>query len=67
MSLKAFHLFFISASIVLSIGFGTWAAREYVSSGGAINLLWLGVAAIGAVGLAVYERSVLKKFKKAGI
>lgn len=67
MSLNAFHVLFISLSIVLAIGFGAWAAREYVNQGGVMNLAWSVVAAGGAIGLAFYERGVLRKFKRAGI
>ena len=67
MSLKSFHVFFIAVSIVLAIGFGIWASREYVAQGGVLNLFWIGVATGGAIGLAFYERTVLKKFKRAGI
>ncbi len=35
MSLKAFHIFFIVASIVLAAGFGWWAIGFY---------FWMGVA-----------------------
>lgn len=67
MSLKAFHVFFISASIVLALGFGVWAWRAYSAQGGAVNLAWTALAFAAAVGLTVYEVNVLKKFKRAGL
>lgn len=67
MSLKAFHVFFITVSIVLAVGFGAWAWRAYSVEGGGVNLVWMALAFVGAIGLAVYEVQVLKKFKKAGI
>jgi len=63
MSLKAFHLVFIIASIVLAFGFGIWAAVEFFKSGGALNLV-VAFASFGAgVGLIFYERYFLKKTK----
>ena len=67
MSLKTFHLVFISASISLAVGFGAWAARGYVVEGSAGYLAWVAFAAASAVGLAFYEVTIVKKFKKAGI
>ena len=63
MSLKAFHLVFIIASIVLAFGFGIWAVVAFFKSGGALNLIVaLGSFAAG-VGLIFYERYFLKKTK----
>ena len=67
MSLKTFHVFFITMSIVLALGFAAWAWRAYSAEGGGLNLAWTVLAVGGAVGLAVYEVNVLKKFKRAGI
>ena len=67
MGLRAFHLFFITVSIVMSVGFGAWAVGEYSARGGAINLFWIGLAGVGAVVLAIYESKVVKKFKLAHI
>lgn len=55
MSLKAFHVFFISISIALSIGFGFWALERYVV------LSALSLAA--GVSLVVYLFWFLKKLK----
>ncbi len=63
MSLKAFHVFFIAVSIVLSVGFGTWAVRGYMVEGGGLYLIWVTIAAAGAVGLGIYEANVVKKLK----
>jgi hypothetical protein len=63
MSLKAFHLVFIIASIVLAVGFGIWAAVAFFQGGGVINLI-VALASFGAgVGLVFYERYFLKKTK----
>ena len=65
MSLKAFHLVFIVASILLALGFAAWAFVTYFSAqGGNIWDLVMGAAsALVAVGLVFYERYFLKKLK----
>ena len=64
MSLKAFHLVFIVASILLAVGFAAWSLVGYFSPEGGI---WDLVAGIGsilvAIALLVYERYFLKKTK----
>ena len=67
MGLRSFHLFFITLSILMAIGFGVWALREYSAQGGGVYLVWAALAALGAVALAVYEVKVVKKFKLAHI
>jgi hypothetical protein len=63
MSLKAFHLIFIVASITLAFGFGAWLASAYFKGEGVINLI-LALASFGVgVGLIFYERYFLKKTK----
>jgi hypothetical protein len=63
MSLKALHIVFIVASIVLAIGFGAWSFNEF-SNGAGRNHLWTGVASVAAgLGLIVYGRAVLRKLR----
>ena len=67
MSLKAFHLVFISAAIVLAFGFGAWLLKGYFSPEGRIGELVSGlISIIAGVGLMVYERYFLKKTKDVG-
>ncbi len=64
MSLKAFHLVFIIASILLALGFGGWSLMNYYSAQGQRLDLALAVAsAVVAVALVFYERYFLKKLK----
>jgi len=63
MSLKAFHIVFIVASIALAIGFGVWLAVNFFSEGGVLNLIFALVSFGVAVGLVFYERYFLKKTK----
>ena len=64
MSLKTFHLIFISASTALAFGCGVWGLRDFFSAGGrAWDLIFgLGSVIVG-VGLLIYERFFLKKRK----
>jgi hypothetical protein len=64
MSLKAFHLVFITASTVLAFGFAVWELRNYWSVDGRLGDLLFGVGSILAgVGLIVYERYFLRELK----
>lgn len=64
MSLKAFHVIFITASSALSFGFGIWAMKNYFSVEGApLDLVFAIGAFLAGIGLIVYERYFLKKLK----
>jgi hypothetical protein len=63
MSLKAFHIVFVIASIVLALGFGAWSINEY-SQGGVRSNLWFGIGSLViGVALIIYGKVVLKKLK----
>ncbi len=63
MSLKAFHVVFVVASILLALGVGAWALRDYFD-GGPRGYLWFGIGSLAAgVALIFYARSVLKKLR----
>ena len=63
MSLKFFHVFFISVVLVFLIGFGVWAVRRH----GETHETALLVAGVGsfvlAGGLSLYGRWFLRKLK----
>jgi uncharacterized membrane protein len=64
MSLKAFHLVFVTAAIVLAFGFGVWLLKGYASPGGSAWDLVFGLVSFAAgVALSFYERYFLKKTK----
>ena len=60
MSLKWFHIVFISLSVVLSLWFGIWGLfNEQIA---------LGVLSLGAsAGLAIYGNYFLAKIRKLGV
>jgi hypothetical protein len=63
MSLKAFHLIFIVASIALAFGFGAWLINSFIKGGGVLDLIFAVVSFGAGVGLIFYERYFLKKTK----
>ncbi len=65
MSLKAFHLLFISAATALAMGCGVWGLKDYWSAGGGAVDLFFGAGSFAAAaGLVLYERYFLKKLKR---
>ena len=63
MTLKAFHLVFITASVMLSFGFGAWSLVGFSDYGRTVDLVF-GIGSVGVgVGLIVYGRYVLRKLK----
>ena len=64
MSLKAFHVIFITAASALAFGFGGWLLRAYRSPEGTTSdLVWAVASLVAGVGLVVYECIFLKKLK----
>lgn len=63
MSLKFFHIFFITLSVVLAFGFSFWLFRNYSATGGAGTLVAAIATAICGGGLIVYGKMFLKKLK----
>ena len=66
MSLKAFHLFFISASTVLALGFASWCFMEYRTQGDALYAVAGGAAAASALALVYYGLRFARKLKGIG-
>ncbi len=63
MSLKAFHIFFITVSTLFLAGFGAWSVNSYAASGGTVQLLFAVLGFAGAVALPFYGAWFLKKTK----
>ena len=66
MSLKAFHIVFISASILLALGFGGWSFRTFFTAGGFSYLIMAATSLVVTGALIVYEKNALRKFRKLG-
>jgi hypothetical protein len=63
MSLKAFHIVFIIASILLAFGFAAWSLMTYSDGRRWIDLVFGVGSALTGIGLIFYGRYVLKKLK----
>ncbi|HEY7444945.1 MAG TPA: hypothetical protein VH701_21115 [Vicinamibacterales bacterium] len=63
MSLKSFHVVFITLSIVLASWFGIWA----ISNDGLPYVVTGAVSLLSAAGLIVYEVGFLKKCREIGL
>lgn len=63
MSLKAFHIVFVGASVLLMLGLAGFSFGEYRETGSSLCLLWSGLALVAASGLLVYGRYFLRKLK----
>jgi hypothetical protein len=67
MSLKAFHLIFITASSAMSFGCGVWSLKNYSTPDGRVlDLLFGLVCLLAGIALIIYERYFLKKTKDVG-
>ena len=63
MSLKAFHVFFITVSVLMCLGFGAWCLGSDYAHGRAAYTI-AGYVSFGlGILLAVYEIVFLRKFK----
>lgn len=64
MSLKAFHVIFITAACALAFGCGILELKNFTSLEGSTSDLVFGLGALAVgVGLIFYERYFLKKLK----
>lgn len=63
MSLKAFHVVFIAASILLAFWFAGWSLVNFSDGGRTADLITGLVAAAIGLGLMAYGAYVLKKLK----
>ena len=64
MSLKAFHVIFITAASAMAFGCGVWGIKNYFSPDGRLLELIFGIGSIlVGIALIIYERYFLKKLK----
>ena len=66
MSLKAFHLVFITASLTMALGLGAWSMDAYLARGETAMLVLGIVGFVLAAGLIIYGRKIRLKFKHLG-
>jgi len=63
MSLKAFHVIFITAASAMCVGCGVWGLKNFLSGSGAFDLVFGIGSFLAGAGLLLYERYFLKKTK----
>jgi hypothetical protein len=64
MSLKAFHIFFISLASLMTLACGVWALKTYFSPDPRAWQLWFGLGALLiSVSLMIYGCRFVKKTK----
>ena len=67
MSLKAVHLFFVTALSAMSFACAVWKVRAYASPAGTPgDLIFAGGALLATILVIVYGRYFLKKLKAIG-
>jgi len=63
MSLKAFHIVFVTVSVLMAFGFAVWCFVNFAHGRQLLDLLW-GALSVGAgVGLIYYGKYVLRRLK----
>lgn len=62
LSIKSFHIFFISLSILITIGYGIWQLQNPTFNSNLAMVLGVFGISVG-IGLSVYLQRVIKKFK----
>lgn len=64
MSLKAFHIIFVTISTLFSVFFGVWSLDQYLHvEANALNLVYMVGSLALVVGLPIYGYYFLKKLK----
>jgi hypothetical protein len=63
MSLKAFHLIFVTALSSLAFGCSAWKFKMYADESARPDLLWAIAALLGGMAVLVYGKYFLKKLK----
>jgi hypothetical protein len=63
MSLKAFHIFFVTVSVLVAFGFSVWGFLKYADQRHVQDLCWGALGLAAGVGLICYGKYMLKKLK----
>jgi uncharacterized PurR-regulated membrane protein YhhQ (DUF165 family) len=64
MSLRAFHIIFVLATIVLSLYVALWGIREFSAERSIGSLALAGLFLVTAIALMIYGKKALTKFKE---
>ena len=67
MSLKGFHILFITVSTLLALGVGAWCIRANLAAGAPVYLLGAIGSFIAAVALMIYGVWFYRKMKRLRI
>ena len=63
MSLKVFHIAFITLSVALALGCGVWTIQGYARTGESQYLWGIAISFVAALFLLLYEIWVIGKFR----
>ena len=63
MSLKAFHVFFVAATVVLMAFLSGWSFLVYRETQSTEHLVWSLCSAVSMVGMVAYGRFFLRKLR----
>jgi len=63
MSLKAFHLIFVTASVAVSLFLGVWSGMSYNQTGARLDLAFAIASGLAVVALLWYGKYFLRKLK----
>jgi len=63
MSLKTFHIVFITLSILITFFFGTWLLVTVDAGAAVVRFIFGGLAYVAGLFLIVYARHILHKFQ----
>ena len=66
MSLKTFHVVFVTMATALMLGFAVWCFSQYGIRQEQSYLLGAGLSAVAAVALVVYGVTFLRKLRNLG-
>ena len=67
MSLKGFHIFFITISSLAAIAFGVWCFATPAAASQTFYKVTGALSIVVGIGLIVYGKSFLAKMKREGI
>jgi membrane associated rhomboid family serine protease len=64
MSLRAFHIVFISVSVALTLYLAVWGVREFMASRSSLGITMAVVGLVGGASLIWYGKRVFRKLKE---